>query len=309
MPALDPTPVISIRPLVIPVPGRGDDLQIRVSAPAEGSDLPVIVMAHGFGLDLTAYDPLVDHWTAHGFVVVQPTFLDSASLGVAPTDPRYPTIWEVRVDDLVRVLDGLPRLLDALPGLAERVDLDRIALAGHSWGAQSIGMLLGARVIGADGTPGESRLDPRVSAGVLLAATGIGGDDLSPFAQENFAFMSPEFDSLTVPSIVVAGDHDQSMLSSRGPDWFTDVYRLSPGARHLVTLFGGEHSLGGIQAYGSTQTTDESPERVALVRETTTAFLRTALGVDDGAWARVAAAVSAGAGAASAGAVGRIDSK
>ena len=37
-------------------------------------------------------------------------------------------------------------------------------------------------------------------------------------------------------ALIVAGDHDQSMLSVRGPDWFTDGYRLSPGPADLLTL-------------------------------------------------------------------------
>jgi hypothetical protein len=84
--------------------------------------------------------------------------------------------------------------------------------------------------------------------------------------------------------VVVAGDDDQSALATRGPDWFTDVYELSPGAQSLVTLFGGQHSLGGVHGYRAADTTDESPARVELVRRTSTAFLRTVLGVDATAW-------------------------
>jgi dienelactone hydrolase len=281
--------VISVRPVSLPAPDRGTELQVRITAPSAGSELPVIVFAHGFGHSMTAADPLVDYWAANGFVVVQPTFLDSATLGLTPADARYPTIWQTRIDDLEHVIDELGTLIAAVPGLPGRVNPDRLAAAGHSWGGQSVGMLLGARVLDADMEPSEDRTDKRVKAGVLLATTGIARGDLVPFAQENFAFMSPDFTQLDTPSLVVAGDHDQSALSTRGPDWFTDVYHLSPGARHLVTLHGGEHSLGGIQDYSSTATTDESPERVDLVRRTTTAFLKTALGIDDAAWSDMAA--------------------
>ncbi|WP_066514560.1 alpha/beta hydrolase family protein [Curtobacterium ammoniigenes] len=276
--------IIAVKPVTLATPPRGTDLQTRVSAPTAGTNLPVIIFAHGFGLALDAYDPLVDHWAASGFVVVQPTFLDSASLGLGPADPRYRTIWRQRVDDLETVIDNLPELLEAVPGLAQRTDVGRLAVAGHSWGGQSVGMLLGARVIDEDGKPGPSRFDGRVTAGVLLATTGTGGDDLSPFAQENFPFMSPDFSDLRTPSLVVWGDHDQSPLSTRGPDWFTDVFRLSPGARALVTVHGGEHSLGGIHRYGAADTTDESPARVDLVRTASTAFLRKELGIDTEAW-------------------------
>jgi hypothetical protein len=44
---------------------------------------------------------------------------------------------------------------------------------------------------------------------------------------------------------------DQSPLSVRGLDWWADAYRQSPGEKSLLTLFGAEHSPGGIHAYGS----------------------------------------------------------
>ncbi|ALG06461.1 alpha/beta hydrolase family protein [Kibdelosporangium phytohabitans] len=298
------TPIVSVKPVVLPSPERGDDLQVRVSAPASGAGLPVLVLAHGFGKSMSSYDPLVDFWAGNGFVVVQPTFLDSRTLGVTPADPRYPDIWQIRVQDVQRVLDELDYVLDAIPGLSARVDRDRIAVAGHSWGGQTVGMLLGARVLGEDGLPGPDKTDARVQAGVLLATTGVSGDDLTPFAKENFAFMHPDFDGLTTPTLVVAGDHDQSALSTRGPDWFTDAYRLSPGARSLLTLFGAEHLLGGIHAYDAKDTTDESPERVALIRWACWAYLRSALGIDDIAWKQVQTEL-----AETADPIGRIDNK
>ena len=304
----DPTAqTIAVRPVVLPAPERGDDLQVRISAPTSGTDLPVVVLAHGFGLSMDSYDPLVDRWAASGFVVVQPTFLDSATLAVTPTDPRYPDIWRTRIEDLTRVIDDLDVVLATVPGLSARVDRDRLAVAGHSWGGQSVGMLLGARVVGMDGAEGQvgpSARDARVRAGVLLSTTGTGGGDLTPFAQEHFAFMSPDFTALDAPTLVVAGDDDQSPLSTRGPDWFTDAHTLSPGATDLLTLFGGQHTLGGIHAHTSTDTTDEDPQRVALVAAASTAFLQQALGLDPAPWRRVRYELEASAQPA-----GRIDTE
>ncbi|GAB2665945.1 alpha/beta hydrolase family protein [Nocardia goodfellowii] len=297
-------PIISIKPVTLSAPERGADLQVRVSAPVSGSGLPIVVLAHGFGKSMSSYDPLVDYWAGSGFVVVQPTFLDSKTLGITPADPRYPDIWRVRVADVVRVLDELDQVLAAVPGLAERADRQRIAVAGHSWGGQTVGMLLGARVLGADGQAGPDMTDARVKAGVLLATTGLGGADLSPFAAANFAFMNPDFRGLATPVLVVAGDRDQSQLSTRGPDWFTDVYTHSPGARSLLTVFGGEHMLGGIHGYNAADTTDESPERVALVRQAAWAYLCHALGIDSAAWEKVQAEL-----AGTADPIGRIDNK
>ncbi|WP_318206357.1 chlorophyllase/cutinase-like alpha/beta fold protein [Streptomyces sp. SJL17-1] len=288
-----PSTVISAMPLVLPTaPGRGADLQVRVSAPATGDDLPVIVFSHGFGWSMNGYAPLADFWAAHGFVVVQPTHLDSRTLALPAEDPRTPRIWRFRIEDLTCVLDGLDALEAAVPGLAGRLDRDRVAVAGHSWGAQTASTLLGARVLDSHGVPGEDLSDPRVKAGVLLALTGL-GDDLTPFAAEHFPFMKPSFDTMTAPALIVAGDHDRSHLSTRGPDWFTDPYTHSPGRKSLLTLFGAEHSLGGVPGYEVAETTDESPERVAMIQRLTTAFLRSALCPEDTGWEAAAAALEA----------------
>ncbi|MEV4890804.1 chlorophyllase [Nonomuraea sp. NPDC055795] len=284
------TTVVSAHPVVLPVPGRGEDLRVRVSAPATGSGLPVVVFSHGFGWSLNGYAPLADHWAASGFVVLQPTHLDSRTLGLPAEDPRTPDIWRIRIHDLTRVLDGLDVLEASVPGLAGRVDRDRVAVAGHSWGAQTASTLLGARVLDAAGVPGEDLSDPRVKAGVLLALTGL-GDDLVPFAAEHFPFMRPSFDGMTTPALIVAGDNDQSHLSTRGPDWFVDPFLHSPADKSLLTLFGAEHSLGGIAGYEVAETTDENPARVALIQRLTTAFLRSALYPEDTAWKAAATAL------------------
>jgi pimeloyl-ACP methyl ester carboxylesterase len=299
-----PAQVVSVRPVVLTARSRGEDVHVRVTAPLVGSDLPVVVFSHGNGWSLDGYAPLCDFWAAHGFVVVQPTHLDSRRLGLADDDPRQPDIWKTRVADLKRAIDGLDLLEASVPGLAGRVDRSRVAVAGHSWGAQTASLLLGARVLDDQGHPGEEMSDPRVEAGVLLAVPGTGGDDLTPFAAEHLPFMNPSFAGLTPPALVVAGDRDQSALSVRGPDWWTDAYSLSPAPKSLLTLFGAEHSLGGIVGYEVAETTDESPERVASIQLLTTTYLRSALGVDASGWERAQAAL-----AASAAPLGRVESK
>ncbi|MFS0871932.1 alpha/beta hydrolase family protein [Paenibacillus xylanilyticus] len=299
-----PTPVFSVKPVVLSAPDRGEDLQVRVSAPVIGRDLPIIIFSHGFGWSLDDYGPLVDFWAAQGFVVIQPTHLDSRTLNLPPDDPRTPLIWRFRVEDLKRILDQLDLIEASVPGLSGRLDRSRIAAAGHSFGGQTVGMLLGARVLDAHGEPGENMSDSRIKAGVLLATTGKGGADLSPFAAEHFPFMNPSFADMSTPTLVIAGDHDQSPLTTRGPDWFTDPYFLSPGSKSLLTLFGAEHSLGGISGYSVAETTDESPERVALIQQLTLAYLCSAFGIDDSSWVTACSAL-----AKSDSPLGRIESK
>ncbi|MFK4041644.1 hypothetical protein ACI2LC_38055 [Nonomuraea wenchangensis] len=112
-----------------------------------------------------------------------------------------------------------------------------------------------------------------------------------PFAAEHLPFMNPAFEFMTTPALLVAGDKDDSPLSLRGPDWFTDGYHPSPGAKSLLTLFGAEHTLGGVAGHQVAETTDESPERLALLQQLTTAYLRSALTSADLAWPDARAAL------------------
>jgi dienelactone hydrolase len=276
-------PISSVKPVEVLSAGRPAPLLVRITAPLRGDSLPVVVLSHGNGWSMDGYAPLGEHWAGEGLVVVQPTHLDSRSRGLGHDDPGFGDIWRWRIADLTAVLDHLDGIVAAVPGLAGRVDTARVAVAGHSWGAQTAGALLGAGVLSPDGAAEEEFADPRVQAGVLLAAAGT-GDSLTPFAAEHLPFMRPAYAHLTTPTLVVAGDADQSALSTRGPDWFTDAYHLSPGAEALLTLTGAEHSLGGVVGHEVAETTDPSPARVSLVQRVTTAWLRTRLGVDPGAW-------------------------
>ncbi|WP_042168593.1 chlorophyllase [Streptomyces sp. NBRC 110035] len=306
-----PAPVLSVSPVVVPAPGRAVDLEVRVSAPVTGDDLPVVLLSHGQGYSnhlssLNGYAPLAHFWAAHGFVVVQPTHLSSRTLELDPAIPGAPLHWRSRAEDMTRVLDGFDAIEAAVPQLRGRVDLDSVAVAGHSMGGHTASLLLGARLTDPDDGKVADLTEPRIGAGVLLAAPGRGGDALTPSVAENLPFfLTTDFSGMTTPALVVAGDRDDSAhLTVRGPGWHADPYTLAPGPKSLLTLFGAEHGLGGISGYDVAETTDENPARVAAVARLTWAYLRSRFHPGDPAWQEACDALTAGPDP-----LGRVESK
>lgn len=291
-----PVGVVSQSPLTLSSPGRMHGLQVRISAPVTGGNLPVIIFSHGFASSMDAYAPLVNYWASRGFAVIQPTFLDSRTLNSDPKadhheavkaylqDPRKHMMWRYRVADVKSVLDQLDLIESEFVGLRGRLDRDKIAAAGHSFGAQTTASLLGTRVINADGTVDGSLADARIRAGVLLSVGGGGGDALSPFAKEHFPHLNQSYAEMTAAALVVAGDQDHSLLTVRGPVWFTDAFHLGPGADALLSMHGGEHMLGGISGFLVRETTDENQDRVAVVQRLSWAYLVSTLYPGSTAW-------------------------
>ncbi|WP_263385489.1 alpha/beta hydrolase family protein, partial [Granulicella arctica] len=147
IPVSPSTPVVSVSPITLSVPGRLVDLQVRVSAPTSGRDLPIILLSHGQGRSnhlssLNGYGPVVNFWAAHGFVVIQPTHLSSKSLGLPPETRGAPLFWRSRVEDMMHILDRLDQIEAAVPDIAGRLDIGRVAVVGHSMGGHTAGMLL-----------------------------------------------------------------------------------------------------------------------------------------------------------------------
>ncbi len=287
--------IVSVSPVTLSSPGRVVNLQVRITAPRTGKNLPIIILSHGHGnsnylSSLYGYGPLVNFYAAHGFIVIQPTHLDSKSLKLNPMGPEGPTYWRSRMQDIKCILDQLGAIENLVPEIKGRMDKGRVAIVGHSLGAFTAGMVLGEQVIDRNGVVVDMS-DPRIKTGVLLSAPG-NGLDLTPMFAKAFADYHPNFSTMKKPALIIAGDKDSSAQETfHGPEWHTDPYRLSPAPKCLLTIINAEHNLGGISGYDAAEAKDENPERVALIQRLTWAYLRSQLYPGDPAWSTATAAL------------------
>lgn len=189
--------------------------------------LPLIVFAHGFSLTPGVYAPLLDAWARAGYVVAAPLF---------PVEERYAPGGPSE-SDLVNEPGDLrfviTRLL-AVPGL---VDPRRIAVAGHSDGAEA-----------AEGVAYDTRYrDRRLRAALIFS-----GAELPGPAADRFPLGSP-------PLLAVQGTAD----SINAPKYMLRLYRDARRPKQLLLLHGASH----LPPY-----TTNRRER-ALVERTSIAFL------------------------------------
>lgn len=282
IPSFDAMSIVAYTPVALPMDGRSP-LELRITAPVRGQSLPIVLLSHGFGPSnyipsKDGYAHLAQFWAEQGLVVIQPTHASSRVGGLPADAPGAPFFWRERVAEMRAVLDGLSEIEAQAPAIAGRLDHGRVAAAGHSFGGHTCSLLLGARL------NGESFKDPRISAGVLLAAPGRGGADLTPENVERFPFFDVDFSGLTTPTLVVCGAKDDPRFTPRGPEWHADAYHDGPGAEALVTLRDVGHGLGGIAGLDAKETELEKPDALEATKRLTSAWLHHALAGDETNW-------------------------
>jgi dienelactone hydrolase len=234
---------------------RDKPLAIRVDLPAGDDVCPLILWSHGYLGSRDAYDPLVERWVSHGYVCIR--FTHSDSLAIPAEDRAAFEDWASRPADLSFVLDSLDEIEAAVPALLGRVDRARIGAGGHSFGAGTANLLGGARTV-----LGQSFLDPRILAALLVSPQGE-GELLGPRSWDDFAN----------PMLVLTGTLDDSDRTGNDWTWRLDPYtHASAGRKHLVVIDGAYHDFGGISGASFPGQGPRSDDHVLWVRSATTAF-------------------------------------
>jgi dienelactone hydrolase len=252
---------------------------VRLYLPRTQRRVPLVVVSHGIGGSRRGYSWLGTHLASNGMAALHLQHVGSDRqiwagnpLGVVGRlqDAAQDREAIARAQDLRFALDQL------LAGEhAERVDTQRIAAAGHSYGANTTLLASGARVQRGSGV--VALHDERVRAAIVISAPPFYGE------RDPAAILG----SVTVPTLHVTCTDDVIRIPGyySGVEDRLAVFDATGSARKGLAVYqGGSHSMFTDRA--GTGGAALNPRVKAATRELAVAFLRSAFERDDSALAR-----------------------
>ncbi|MEO8443631.1 MAG: alpha/beta fold hydrolase [Gammaproteobacteria bacterium] len=240
------------------------DIPLRVAYPRAPGRYPVVVFSHGAFCFPQQYAAITDKWVAHGYVVVLPDHPDSPNNGTPLRPDQMGGLVATRIADLNDIFSRLDEVA-ALAGIAGQLDTNRLAVAGHSFGAAIALSKAGLWMRTPDGGR-QQYLDSRIRGAVIMSGVGQMDDMMAPDA----------FTGLTTPLIATGGTLDVG--NTGGPvihpwEWRMSAFTLAPpGDKYSVVLERGDHYLGGLICR-TDRGGDDDPEGAAIDAALTLAFL------------------------------------
>ncbi|MDX2144167.1 MAG: dienelactone hydrolase family protein [Rhodospirillaceae bacterium] len=220
------------------VDAQDKDLNVRVTYPDAPGPHPVIVFSHGALSSKDLYNRVADHWASHGYATILPTHLDSESLGYSFKNPLpRDKVFFGRIGDMAFILDNLEAIA-ARAGIAGKLDAQRIAAAGHSFGGWMALIMAGLPVKMPDGSSKSFR-DKRVKA--MMAYNGIG-----PMDQID----NDRWGDVKIPVLAASGTNDPGATGDgmlRPWRWRMGAYDLAGSKeKYAVSITMGDHYYGGL---------------------------------------------------------------
>ena len=259
-------------------------LPVRISYPVGKTRFPVIVFSHGNGSKGDMYKGFTDYWASHGYVVIQPTHMDSTSLGFKTKRDNmremYQQILQVtdtRRQDMSFIVDSLDLIETVVPDLKDKLDRTKLVAAGHSMGAATAMIVAGMTLLNPMDGYAETSDETRFK--VLLMISDPGTMTLMP---------KEPWKGVRVPTLISTGTKDFSDVGSdrikapfkyKIPDSLTRS--LSP--HHYVLIEGADHYLGGLICRTDVPGPPQH-EALRIATATSTTFLDAYVKNDLNAW-------------------------
>ena len=255
-----------------------------------GRPVPLVVFSHGMGGSRRGYSYLGRYWASQGYASLHLQHVGSdRSVWTGNIFSTVGRLQSAAQDDeaIARVGDfrfALDQLL-AHPDLGAQIDPARIVAAGHSYGANTAMLVVGARV------ERNGRVidltDARAKAAIIVSAPPFYGES------DTVRILA----GIKVPTLHITGSEDVIRVPGyySGAEDRIAVYEATPGPRKFLAVFeGGTHSV--FTDRGGTGGTTLNPQIKAATRELGLAFMKSVFEREDSAlrtWPKRFAAILA----------------
>jgi predicted dienelactone hydrolase len=235
---VDPNFKAEVRDMSVRGAARNRDIPIRIYLPSTNKPEPVILFSHGLGGTRAGSKFLGEQWSARGYVAV---FLQhpGSDDGVWKNEPPAERLAAMRSaisleNFLLRVRD-VPAVIDQLEvwnksgSLAGRMDLAKIGMSGHSFGAATTEAVSGETFpVG-----GMKLTDSRIRAATIF----------SPSAPKSGS-TERAFGDVKIPWLLMTGTEDTTIIGGADMKSRLSVYPALRGApKYEVVLDKAEHSV------------------------------------------------------------------
>lgn len=246
---------------------RQRTVPVRIYLPLEKDPRPVILCSHGLGGSRAGKQYLGETWSKAGFVCVflQHAGSDQDVVRGVPPGQRMQKLKAAitrqsnrdRIQDVTFILDKLEKwVIQPDHVLAGRIDLARVGMTGHSFGAATTLAVAGKRF-----PLQRSYRDDRIDA--FLAMSPQPGKGLTP---------SRAFGMLQQPILCMTGTKDTSPITPDvTPESRVSVYEgLPDGDKYLLVFKDGYHHTfnGGPSRFGR----EQNPQNHRAIEALSTKF-------------------------------------